>query len=76
MEEPYIYTDLNEVPVRWKFYKGARLNLEQINSIITTAYENKLTTEYGDIPDYAYARDIFEKSHSIENNLWVTAVEA
>lgn len=75
MEEPYIYADLNEVPVRWKSYKGARLNLEQINSIIEIAYENKLTTEYGDIPDYAYARSQFEEHHIIKNNLWVTTVE-
>lgn len=71
METPYIYTDLNEVPLKWRKHKGARLSLEHINSIIKKAYEKRLDTEHGSIPDYGGARVWFEKTHAIENNLWV-----
>lgn len=72
MEQLYVYKNLNEVPSRWKTYKGVRLSLSQINEIVKLAYDNKISTEFGDIPDYGVARSIFEDIHVIENGLWAS----
>lgn len=75
LQEPYIYKDLNEVPEKWKAYKGARLNLEQINKIIEYAYEKQIVNGDTYIPDYGAARAKFEESNEIQSNFWVSKKE-
>jgi hypothetical protein len=71
----YIYKDLNEVPLRWRTYKGARLSLEQINNIISFACENPIETETGDIPNYAAGREELENTHEILKGFWILKME-
>ncbi len=75
MEEAYIYTDLNEVPIKWRTYKGARLSLSQINDIMSYAYSNKIELNDNFIPDYGNARLNLEVKYEIKNNFWVTKEE-
>lgn len=37
-DQPHVYTDLNEVPERWRIYKGARLSVEQVNALVARSY--------------------------------------
>lgn len=69
--ERYVYTDLNDVPQKWKTLKGARLSLSQINSIMEMAYSEPVETEAGYIPNYGKAKQDFEQSHEVDNNLWI-----
>jgi hypothetical protein len=68
--EPYLYTDISEVPYVWKFLKGARLSLDQINSIITDAYDNQIASGDSYIPDYGGAKKRFQESHVINTDFW------
>lgn len=73
MEERYVYKDLNEVPVKWRSYKGARLSLEQVNLIMEYAYDNMMELEDGTfIPAYGQARIYFEEMFYIENGIWIS----
>ena len=72
MEEYYVYENLNEVPDKWKAYKGAKLSLEQINAIIADAYNNVITKGEVTIPDYGGARERFSETHVIINSLWAS----
>jgi hypothetical protein len=70
-DSPHVYTDLNTVPTAWRTYKSARLNLFQINEIISEAYATAIETETGKIPNYGGARAKFSESHYIEDGFWV-----
>jgi hypothetical protein len=62
----YQFESLHEVPVVWRTYKGARLTLSQVQSII-----DESDKETGSNAGLASARVNFEKTHHIENNIWV-----
>lgn len=70
---------LNDVPPSLRTYKGARLNIDQINAIVSRAYE-LATTQIDEKgfpthknPDLGSARAEFEQSHEIVDGLWVSA---
>jgi hypothetical protein len=62
----YQYQSLHEVPVPWRTYKGARLTLEQVQAIVNNA--DKISKDNSAL---ATARKEFEKSHRIENGMWL-----
>jgi hypothetical protein len=70
-DEAHTYTDINNVPVPWRTYKSVRLNLNQINEIISNAYLHPIETETGNIPDYGKARAEFAATHHVEDGFWV-----
>ena len=67
----HTFTDMNDVPEPWRVWRGAKLNLEQVNSIIEDAYDNQFEQEGSLIPDYGGARARFEEKHEIVESLWV-----
>ena len=71
MAEQFVYTDINQVPVPWRSYKSARLNLTQINEIMADAFANAT----GDSPDYGGAKARFAESHHIEQGFWISGAE-
>lgn len=60
------FQSLHEVPVVWRTYKGARLTLNHIQSIIDESVEKT-----GNNSGMASARQNFEKTHHIVNDIWV-----
>lgn len=70
--EPYTYKDLNEVPPHWRTYKGAKLNIDQINAIVADAYKHMIVGEESIIPDYGGARERFNQENQIEDNMWIS----
>ena len=73
--EPYLYTDIAEVPYIWKFLKGARLSLKQINDIIVDAHDNQIASGDTYIPDYGGAKQRFQESHIISSDFWAKVEE-
>jgi hypothetical protein len=78
--EVYVYHDINEVPIKWRTLKSARLSLQQINDIMADAYDHTLATQTDEgqtikIPDFGGARQRFTETHEIEEGFWVKARE-
>ena len=71
---------LNEVPPTLRTYKGARLNIDQINAIAKSSYElaQIAVDEKGysthKNPDLGTARYEFEQKYEIVDGLWVRKV--
>jgi len=64
----YKFKSLHEVPINWRTYKGARFSLDQIQSIVD---ESVRTT--GNNSGLASARNNFERTHHIVNDIWVNS---
>jgi hypothetical protein len=74
-EQPHVFEDVYQAPAHMRIFRGARLNLKQINDMIADAYANKLPIEEGVrdtiIPDFGGARNRFEAAHKIQKGFWV-----
>jgi carbamate kinase len=69
---PFMYSDLNQVPVELRSYKNAKLNAQQINEIVADAYAHAITHPNGiEVPDWGNAKSRFETSHHIDLGYWV-----
>ena len=65
--KPYEYKTLNDVPVKWRTYKSAKLNVQQVNEIMADAY----TSMKDGIPDYGGSRRRFAEAREIQDGFWV-----
>jgi len=58
------WKSINEVPPKWKYLNGARLNVEQCNEIY-----KEIAPRMGN--NYALARIEFEKTHKMAGSVWI-----
>jgi hypothetical protein len=62
------FADLNAVPQEIAVHQGARLSLDQVNTLIARAYA---LSEIENSPDLGAAWSEFRESHYVENTIWV-----
>jgi hypothetical protein len=68
-ERQVLWKSINEVPATWRYLHGGRLSVDQCNEIykdLAPRMDN----------NFAMARWEFEKTHTMEGNVWVEGGES
>lgn len=67
----YVYTSLNEVPQPWRYVRSVPLNLEQVNAIVSRAYELCAHDETKFAGGLAQSRKEFSEDNTVQDSVWV-----